>query len=71
MFELSKWDKFYDPTAWASKKLFCLDREALAKGMLKHSKEPIHHCLSKIDKVLDPKRIAKHLCTTMAKNVMG
>ena len=47
MFKFVKYSKLFPPAAWADLKFLSMDREQLALGMLKWTKNPIHHSLTR------------------------
>jgi hypothetical protein len=68
MFKFVKYGKLYPPQAWADLKFLSMDRHELALGMLKHTKNPIHHSLTQIN---EEDKLTQKLAKEMFKNIMG
>ncbi len=67
-FKFPKYGKLYPREAWADLKFLCMDREQLALGMLKHTKNTIHNSLTQID---EEDKITQGLAKAMFKNILG
>jgi len=66
-FELAAFTKLRTPQGWANLKLLTMNREQLAKGMLKHSKYPIHAAMTEM-----PHGVGNNnLAIKLFKNLMG
>jgi hypothetical protein len=68
MFKFPKYGKLYPPAGWADLKFLSLDREELAKGMLRHTKSCIHNSLTQI---ADEDKITQKLAISCFKNILG
>jgi len=68
LFKFPKYPRLFPPAAWADLKFLSMDREQLAMGMLRHTKNPIHHTLTQIRE--DDKTTHK-LAKELFKNIMG
>jgi hypothetical protein len=68
MFKFVKCSKLFPPAAWADLKFLSMDREQLAIGMLKWTKNPIHHSLTQIN---EEDKLTQKLAKEMFKNIMG
>jgi len=66
MFVLDKFPGYVDSAAWAGKKIFSRDRNALADSMRRWGKSPIHYPLTKIDSF-----VTRSTAKTMFKTVLG
>ena len=78
MFKFQKFIKLYTPVDWAACKLISFNREELAKGMLKWSKDPFHQSLLELvgpdgKPLLAPDMKTKYssMACRMFKNVLG
>lgn len=63
-----KFGKLYPPQAWADLKFLSMDRDQLAAGQLKWTKNPIHNSLTQIP---EEDKLTQKLAKEMFKNIMG
>lgn len=68
MFKFHKFGKLYPPQAWADLKFLSMDRDQLAAGQLKWTKNPIHNSLTQIP---EEDKLTQKLAKEMFKNIMG
>mmetsp|Transcript_14936 Transcript_14936/g.28233 ORF Transcript_14936/g.28233 Transcript_14936/m.28233 type:complete len:3070 (+) Transcript_14936:85-9294(+) len=66
-FELANFTKLRTPAGWAALKVFTMNREQLANGMLKHSKYDIHAAMTEMTHGVGNNAMARK----MFKNLMG
>jgi len=73
MFEFKKYNQLEDPKGWADLKFLCFNKDALAQGFLKHSKDAIHSSLQDLSTQIasDGKTKMKSLALKIFKNILG
>jgi myosin heavy subunit len=68
MFKFVKYGKLYPNNAWADLKFLSMDREQLASGMLRWTKQPIHNSLTQIP---EEDKLTQKLAKELFKNILG
>ena len=68
MFTFNKYPRFHAPMAWAEMKFISMNRQELANGMLRWTKEPIHAPLTQVN---PENKVAYRLSKNLFKNIMG